>query len=94
LQQLFAKMLTRFEVRDFLGRHVDLFTRLRIATSAFTSLSDAKRTESAKLDLFVAVKSGNDALENDLDDLIRLLSSHIGFIGNKLNQISLGHCHA
>jgi hypothetical protein len=70
-----------------------LFARFGVPTGSFAALADPEGTEPSKLDLLVATKGRDNALQYHLNDLVRLLPGNVGGISHRLHKISFGHRH-
>jgi len=93
LEQFFSEVFPRLEVWDLLGRHMDLLTRLGVAAGSFAALADTKRPEPAKFHFLIATKGRDDALQNNLHNLVRLFPRDVGSVSHSLHKISFGHRH-
>ncbi len=74
LPQLFA----RLEIRDPLGRHLDLVAGLGIAPGARAPVADAEAAEAPQLDLLAFLERADDAVEDRVDDDFRVLLGELG----------------
>jgi hypothetical protein len=52
---------------------------------------NSEAAEPAKLDLFAFIQSSGDAVENDLNQLLGVLFSHVRLFSYFFNQISFCH---
>src|SRR5206468_2176565 len=88
------QFLAWLEIRNLLGGHLDAGSSLRIAPDAGLPLARAEATKAADLDLVTAAQGFHDAVEDGLDDDLRLLAGHFHYARDLFNQIRLGHVHA
>src|SRR5690242_11412138 len=88
------KFFAGFEVGNLLGWDVDTGSGLRISSYAGLPLARAEAAEAADLDFVAAAQGLHDAVEDGLDDDLRLFAGHFDYARDLLNQIRLGHVHA
>src|SRR5947208_1493337 len=88
------QFLAWLEIRNLLGGHLDARSGLGVAPDAGLPLARAEATKAADLDLVTAAQGFHDAVEDGLDDDLRLLAGHFHYARDLFNQIRLGHVHA
>src|SRR5678815_5330842 len=66
------QFLARLEIRNLFGGHFDARSGLGIAPDAGLPLARAEAAEAADLDLVAAAQGFHDAVEDGLDDDLRL----------------------
>src|SRR6185295_9654841 len=86
-----AQLLARLEIRDALGRHVDLVARLGIAPGPGAAVADPEAAEAAQLDLLARLEGEHDAVEHLVDDDLRLFLGQLRRAGDLFHQLGLGH---
>src|SRR5262249_54238269 len=90
VQQL-LQLAARLEVGDALGRHRDRLSGLRVPALARVPLADAEAAEAAELDLLAPLERVHDALEEDVDDGLRVLAREVRDARDLVDQLRLGH---
>src|SRR5215472_6844217 len=80
------------KIGNFLGRHIDFFSGLRIAPHPSAALARAEAAEPANLDFFALLQRRDDAVEYGLDNRFRLSARELGHVQNFLDEIGLREC--
>src|SRR6187455_2990941 len=88
------QLLTHLEVRDLLGRDVDLLPGLGIAPLARCTVPETERAEASDLDLLAVLQRRDDAAQRGLDDDAGLDLSDVEALGHDPDQVRFRHCSA
>ena len=87
----FLQFLARLEVRHLLRRNVHLVARLRVAPLARLAPPQPEAAEPAQLDLLAAVQRVDDALEDGVDDDLRVLLREVRNPRDFLDELRFRH---
>ncbi len=87
----FFHLLARLERYDELLGNVHLLARPRVARLAGSPLLDLKDPEVPQLDAAVLYERLNDGVERLLDDLLRLELRQTDLLGDRFDDLFLGH---
>src|ERR1017187_637254 len=86
------QFLAGLEEGNFLWRHFHLGPGLGIPPHPPAPLAGAKAAEAANFDLVARLQGLDDALENGLDDGLRLLPGELGYAQNLFNEVGFRQC--
>src|SRR5215472_4684010 len=86
------QFLAGLEKRNLFGRHFDLLARLRIPSDAPAPLPCPKTSEASNLDFVALLQRVDDALENGLDNRLRLFAGKLGDAKHFLDQVGFCQC--
>lgn len=87
----FLEFFAGLEICNSFGRNIHRSPGFWIAALSRISFADTKTAEAAEFDLLTGVERFNDAVQNDLDQLFRVLFRHISLSRDPFNQISFCH---
>src|SRR5437762_13505748 len=85
------EFLAWLEIGDPLGGHFDLFACFWIAADACIALPNAEASKAANLKFVAGLERLDDALEQRIDNDLRILPREFRNLGYFLNQVCFGH---